>query len=147
MPQHGSNIAPVASFWVQFCVLGGLEVSKNSDFTMEKPTFLMSAIVVLLVSKLQFMHFIEVKSLFLLTSKPPKTQNLVENQATGVIWGPCRAGCGYLRPSASVLGRRYPHLIEVCWVMMRLSCGYNRKITHHTRHLFRETSFVGLSPP
>ena len=153
----------------------------------------MSAIVVLLVSKLQNLYITEVKSTsllstkapktqtcrfyhgktdmfdecnssttskqtsifafshgridILLTSKPPKTQKIIEHEATGVILKPCRAICGYLRPSASVLGRRYPHLIEVCWVMMRLSCGCNRKITHHTRNLFRETSFVGLSPP
>ena len=36
MARQGFNITPVASFSINVCVLGGLEVSKNSDFTMEK---------------------------------------------------------------------------------------------------------------
>ena len=107
----------------------------------------MSAIVVLLVSKLQILHFSIVKSLFLLTSKPPKTQTLIEHEATGVILKPCRAICGYLRPSASVLGRRYPHLIEVCWVMMRLSCGCNLVCWLEPPPPFPRNPFCWLEPP
>ena len=33
MAQHGFNITPVALFSVNFCVLGGLVLSKNGDFT------------------------------------------------------------------------------------------------------------------